>query len=131
LKDELTDQLRKLGLRVRPRTPEKSQQQKPGHVAFDDRGNATYEWNDGTLAQDGDAGERAREKALEYHGLSLVEDEPAKDAPIQSNPKGLRLGYNPYESGVLPQKAWKKKPNLHELSQWVEAKRKAQKKTDD
>jgi hypothetical protein len=131
LSDELKDQLRKLGLRVRPRTVEKTQQQKPGHIAFDDRGNAVYEWNSDTLAQDGEQGERARNKALQHHGLSLVDDEPAKDAPIQQNPKGLRVGYNPYESGLLAKKERKKKTDLRELSKWVDLKRKLQNKSEE
>jgi hypothetical protein len=131
LNDDLKDQLRKLGLRVRPRTVEKSATQKPGHIAFDDRGNAVYEWNNEALAQDGEESERARNKALQYHGLTLVEDDPAPNAPIQVNQKGLRLGYNPYESGLLPKKPRAKKRDLRELSKWVDMKRRLQKKTDE
>jgi hypothetical protein len=131
LSDELKDQLRKLGLRVRPRISEKSEQPKPGKVAFDDRGNAVYEWNDETLAEDGEQAERARNEALQYHGLSLVDDEPPKNVPIQQNPKGLRVGYNPYESGLLAKKERKKKKDLRELSKWVDLKRKLQDKAED
>lgn len=129
MKDELRDQLRKLGLRVRPRTVEKGQQEKPGSVAFDARGNAVYEWKDDVLTEDSERGERARNKALQYHGLSLADDEPAKDAPIRQNPKGLRVGYNPYESGLLAKKDRKKKTDLRELSKWVEMKRRMQDKS--
>jgi hypothetical protein len=132
LSDELKDQLRKLGLRVRPRTTEKTEQQtKPGKVAFDERGNAVYEWSTDRLAEDSDTGEKLRNKALDYKGLSLVDDEPPKSAPIQQNPKGLRIGYNPYESGMLAKKERKKKKDLRELSKWVDLKRKLQKKSDD
>lgn len=124
MSDELRDQLRKLGLRVRPRTSEKQEQPKPGTVAFDARGNAVYEWNNASLAEDSEQGERARNQALQYHGLALVDDDPPKDAPIQQNPKGLRVGYNPYESGLLAKKERKKKTDLRELSKWVEMKRK-------
>ena len=130
MSDELRDQLRKLGLRVRPRTLEKAQQDKPGAVAFDARGNAVYEWKDSSLSEDGERGERARDKALQYHGLSLAEDEPAPGAPIQQNPKGLRVGYNPYESGLLDKKQRKKKTDLRELSKWVEMKRQLEKKSE-
>ncbi len=131
LSDELKDQLRKLGLRVRPRTVEKSSQPKPGAVAFDARGNAVYEWSNDQLAEDSESGERARNKALQHHGLSLVEDEPPKNAPIQQNPKGLRVGYNPYESGMLEKKERKPKKDLRELSKWVDLKRKLEKKSDE
>jgi hypothetical protein len=131
--DELKDQLRKLGLRVRPRTTEKSQAQaKPGKVGFDERGNAVFEWSTDTLAEDGETGDRARNKALDYHGLAIADDEPPKNAPIQQNPKGLRVGYNPYESGMLSKKKeHKKKKDLHELSKWLDMKRKLEKKSED
>ena len=132
MSDELKDQLRKLGLRVRPRTVDKTeQQQKPGKVAFDERGNAVYEWSTDTLAEDSDSGAKMCNKALDYQGLTLVDDEPPKNAPIQQNPKGLRVGYNPYESGMLAKKEHKKKKDLRELSKWVEQKRKLQKKSDE
>jgi hypothetical protein len=108
-KSTLSDQLKKLGLRVRPRTVSPaSEQHKPGYVAFDDRGNA----------------ERARPRALGHPGLSLMEDEPAPNAPIRNNPKGLRAGYNPYESGLLAKKEVRKKRDLRELSKWIETKKK-------
>jgi hypothetical protein len=131
LDDDLKQQLRKLGLRVRPRTVEKAAtHNKPGHITFDERGNAVYEWND-ALAQDSEEGERARNKALQYHGLTLVEDDPSPNAPIQVNEKGVRLGYNPYESGLLPKKPRAKKRDLRELSKWVDMKRRLQKKIDE
>jgi hypothetical protein len=132
LSDELKDQLRKLGLRVRPRTSEKTQQQdKAGKVGFDARGNAVFQWSTDTLAEDGDVGEQLRTKALDYHGLALVDDEPPKNAPIQQNPKGLRVGYNPYESGMLAKKEVKKKKDLRELSKWVDMKRKLKDKSEE
>lgn len=130
MKDELKDQLRKLGLRVRPRTLDKTErQQETGTVNHDVRGNAVFEWGSDVLAEDSEAGQRARNKALTYHGLSLVDDEPAKNAAIQQNPKGTRVGYNPYESGMLSKEP-RKRTNLRELSKWVEQKRKLEKKED-
>jgi hypothetical protein len=124
VKDELRDQLRKLGLRVRPRTIEKPQAEKPGTVGFDARGNAVYEWSDESLTEDSERAERARSKALQYHGLAIAEDDPPPNAPIQHNAKGLRVGYNPYESGLLVKKERNRKKDLRELSKWVEMKRK-------
>lgn len=117
---ELNDNLKKMGYRLRPRVVESKQ---PGRIAFDDRGNALYEWNDGRLSEDSEAGERARRKALDHPTLSFVEEEQAKNAPIQNNAKGLRLGYNPYESGLLPNKQAPKKRDLRELSKWIEMKK--------
>jgi hypothetical protein len=122
----LKDELKKLGLRIRPRIVEPSVKTpaRPGQIGFDDRGNAVYEWQDERLKQEGEAGERARDKALTHHGLAIVEDEAPVNAPIRSNPKGVRVGYNPYESGLLNRKAGKKR-DLRELSKWMEAKRNA------
>jgi hypothetical protein len=119
------DELKKLGLRIRPRVvqshaPKPSQ---PGQIAFDERGNAVYEWKEDYLAEDSAAGERARDKALAHPGLAIVEDETPANAPIRSNPKGLRNGYNPYESGVLAKKGPRKKVDLRQLSKWMEAKK--------
>ncbi|HKU14418.1 MAG TPA: hypothetical protein VJQ52_08475 [Steroidobacteraceae bacterium] len=123
----MNDELKKLGLRIRPRVVAPRQQAPgaPGQIAFDARGNAVYEWRDGRLTEDGAAGERARENALANPGLAIVDDDAPANAPIRSNPKGLRVGYNPYESGLLARKAVRKKPDLRELSRWMEAKRNA------
>ena len=122
----MKDQLKKLGLRIRPRVvePQVRKPVQPGHIGFDDRGNAVYEW-DGTLTEEGEAGDRARNKALANPGLAIVDEEAPANAPIRSNPKGLRVGYNPYESGLLARKGQKKKRDLRELSKWMEAKRNA------
>jgi hypothetical protein len=123
----LKDELKKLGLRIRPRVVEpraQTQANQPGQIGFDDRGNAVFEW-DGSLTEEGEAGDRARDKALANPGLAIVEDEGPANAPIRSNPKGLRTGYNPYESGLLARQGQKKKRDLRELSKWMEAKRNA------
>lgn len=120
----MKDDLKKFGLRVRPRKVGAAANDKPGKIAFDDRGNAKFQWDNERLSGDGDTGERLRDAALFHPGLSMVEDEPAANAPIRSNPKGLRQGYNPYESGLLAKQEWKPKRNLRELSNWIETQRK-------
>ncbi len=126
----VSDDLKKMGFRLRPRTVEPQQ---PGRIAFDDRGNAIYAWNEDQLSLEGEEGERARRQALEHPGLSMVEDEPVADAPIRNNTKGLKLGYNPYESGLLPQKQQltKKKTDLRELSKWIEMKKRVEGNRND
>jgi hypothetical protein len=117
----VSDDLKKMGYRQRPRTVEPQQ---PGRIKFDDRGNAIYAWNEDQLSLDGEEGERARRKALDHPDLAMVEDEPVVNAPIQHNTHGLTLGYNPYESGLLAQKEQpKKKTDLRELSKWLEMKK--------
>jgi hypothetical protein len=123
----LKDELRKLGLRIRPRVvePRAPKPDQPGQIAFDERGNAVYEWRDEQLTADGEVGERARNKALAHPGLAIVDDDTPANAPIRSNPKGARLGYNPYESGLLGRKGPRKKVDLRELSKWMESKKNA------
>lgn len=128
----MNDELKKLGLRVRPRVVASQPARKPGHIAFDDRGNAVYEWDNDRLTEDGEDGERLRRRALDHPGLSLTDEEPPVNAPIRSNPKGLRQGYDPYESGLLAGKERKKKRDLHELSKWIATRRKLdQQRSDD
>lgn len=121
---ELKEEMKKLGLRVRPRTVAAEKGDKPGRIAFDDRGNAQFEWANEQLSEDSDTGERLRTRAMAHPGLAIADDEPPANTPIRSNPKGLRLGYNPYESGLLAKKERKPKRNLHELSRWIDMKRK-------
>lgn len=97
---------------------------KPGQIRFDDRGNAVFEWNDTSLVAEGDGGNRRRLRALAHPGLSLMDDAPAPEAAVVRNDRGLKLGYNPYQSGVLPDKPTKKKRDMRELSKWIELKNK-------
>lgn len=102
-----------------------------GKINFDDRGNAVYEWNDPRLRQDDKQAARLRAKALSHNGLSLVDDDPSADEVVVHNDKGLRHGYNPYQSGLLGgSKPTGKRRSMQELSQWIEMKRRleAQKK---
>lgn len=125
---ELNEELKKLGLRVRPRTVQAAKGDTPGKVAFDDRGNAHFQWSEDSLAEDGAEGDRRRDRAMAHPGLAIADDEPPPNMPIRSNPKGLRLGYNPYESGLLANKERKPKRNLQELSRWIDMKRKLNRK---
>lgn len=127
----MNDELKKLGLRVRPRVVESEPAKKPGHITFDDRGNAVYEWENPHLTEDGENGERRRQRALDHPGLSLTEEEAPANAPIRSNPKGLRLGYNPYESGLLASKERKRKRDLHELSKWIATRRRLDQQSEE
>jgi len=129
----LKDELKKLGLRLRPRKVNVSNDTaaKAGKIGFDERGNAQFEWHDDRLNEDSDTGERLRNKALAHHGLSLMDDEPPANAPIRQNPKGLRHGYNPYESGMLANKERKPKRDLRELSKWIEQKKKLSNEPQD
>ncbi|HEY4369750.1 MAG TPA: hypothetical protein VGN07_21125 [Steroidobacteraceae bacterium] len=128
---ELNDELKKFGLRLRPRRVGVPAGEKPGKVAFDERGNAIYQWHDDRLAEDSETGERLRRQALGHPTLSLAEEETPADVPIRANPKGLRVGYNPYESGLLTKKQVQRRRDLRELSKWIDAKRKVNERKEN
>jgi len=108
-------------------------EREPGRLGVDDRGNKTWEWaNDQELLADDILGATSRLRALVDPSLQIREDEDDPLNPAQSNPKGLKTGYNPYNSGALEKQNWKRTKNLRELSKWIELRRKtAEKKGDE
>ena len=106
----------------------------PGRLGMDDRGNVTWEWNEEEpdLVADDTLGAAERVRALIDPRLRVKDDDDDPLSPIQSNPKGLKTGYNPYNSGALGKQRWKKKKSLKELSKWIELRKKvADKKEPD
>ncbi len=98
-----------------------------GQLTEDDRGNMTWQWaNDAVLQADDTAGAIERLRALVDPSLDIVDDEAPNSA--KSNPRGLKVGYDPYDSGTLGKTGRKKKKDLHELSKWIETKRKVEDK---
>jgi hypothetical protein len=97
-----------------------------GRLGVDDRGNVTWEWNqeEADLVSDDTLGAAERVRALVDPRLQVKDDDDDPLNPIQSNPKGLKSGYNPYNSGALGKQSWKKKKNLKELSKWIELRKK-------
>jgi len=64
-------------------------------------------------------------RLLDDDRLSFSEEDSRGTARrIQPNPGGLKKGYDPYDSGMLLKKQWKKKKDLRSLSQWIEQKKK-------
>ena len=112
-----------------PATPEPAAtptRNEAGRVAEDDRGNMTWQWaNDDVLQSDDTAGAIERLRALVDPQLDVVEDNGPADT-VRDNPQGLRVGYNPYDSGSLGKTARMKKLDLRELSKWIETKRKTE-----
>lgn len=105
----------------------------PGKLGVDDRGNVTWEWkeDEGLLADD-TLGAAERVRALVDPRLKVEDDDDGPpDSPIRSNPKGLKVGYDPYSSGVLGKQSWKKTKNLRELSKWIELRKKTQAGKDE
>jgi hypothetical protein len=104
-----------------------------GRVGEDDRGNMTWQWaeDDHDLLADDDVGKMQRVRALSEPGLEVADDPASPNAPVKANPDALKSGYNPYNSGTLGKQEWKKKKNLKQLSEWIELKKKMDKKPRD
>ena len=103
-----------------------------GHLGADDRGNVTWEWQDeGDLLADDTLGGAERIRALVDPSLQVKDEDDDPLNPMRSNPKGLKSGYNPYNSGALGKQSWKKKKNLKELSKWIELRKKMEQKKDE
>jgi hypothetical protein len=108
-----------------PGKPDAKMEDEPGRLERDDRGNVTWQWSDdGELQADDTFGAAQRIKALVDPSLDIKEEEPDPLRAIQANNKGLKQGYNPYNSGALGKQSWKKKKDLRKLSEWIELKKK-------
>jgi hypothetical protein len=95
----------------------------PGQLGHDDRGNITWQWKqDERLLAEDTLGAAARVRALLDPNLDLEDEAPRPHDP--RNIKGLTHGYDPYHSGVLVKKEWKKKRDMRALSEWVAVKKK-------
>lgn len=63
-------------------------------------------------------------RLLDDDSLTFAEDDSRGTARrIQPNPGGLKKGYDPYDSGLLTKKQWKKTKDLRALSRWIESKK--------
>jgi hypothetical protein len=106
-----------------------SQPAEAGQLQEDDRGNITWQWADEALLQDDTFGAVQRMRALVDPSLDIVEEGPGP-GDIH-NPQGLTRGYDPYDSGALGKKGYRRKKDLRELSKWIEQRRKAAGTADD
>ena len=86
-----------------------------GRIEFDELGNAVW------VPLGAPGSEEVMARLLNENGLSLdSEDRWGTTARIRTNPNGLSRGYDPYDSGMLMKKSWKKKKDLRALSAWIE-----------
>lgn len=91
-----------------------------GKIKFDDRGNAIYEWQAEEFTGDGFDAEQLRAAALAHPGLAIIDDAPAPHGMVRRNSRGLRIGYDPYDSGQLDKPGRRKTRDLRRLSRWIE-----------
>ncbi len=95
-----------------------AQEQRLGHgkIEFDELGNAVWVPYAGT-------GDDVLRRLLNDPNLAFSEEYGrGTDRRVQSNPQGLKQGYDPYDSGLLMKKRWKKKKDLRRLSNWIKTK---------
>lgn len=108
----------KFGFAERRTSPRR---ERPGALSFDDRGNAQYAWRDERMMEEGEHADSRRLRALSVPNLVLVEDEPpAEGRKVSLNKRGVKQGYNPYDSGMLKKDQHKKPRDLRALSKWIE-----------
>ena len=102
-----------------------------GHLGMDDRGNVTWQWNEQVdRLPDDTFGSTQRIRALVDPGLEVADDDSDPLQPRRDNAKGLKTGYNPYNSGTLGTRPRGKKKDLKQLSQWIELRKKVTKGKD-
>lgn len=102
-----------------------------GKSGRNDRGKALYGNDDRNIRPGADEADPDLLSSFNHPGLATVDDDGPANAPVRSNEKGLTKGYNPYNSGALYKKAFKKKRDMRELSKWIELKKRMEKKKDD
>lgn len=103
-----------------PSTTTRVTKNNTGRVKFDERGNAIWEWAV-TTGKFGTNVSTERLQKLDSQ-LSLAEEAPpTQNELVKENPKGVVLGYSPYDSGHLVKEAApaKKKTDLRRLSEWM------------
>jgi hypothetical protein len=120
-----------MAAKPRGKAPAPNAGSEPGHLGVDDRGNVTWEWskNEDLLA-DTSLGALERVRALVPSSLQIKDEDDDPRNPMRGNAKGLKRGYNPYNSGVLGKRRWQKKKDLKELSRWIDLRKKVVRKKD-
>jgi hypothetical protein len=89
-----------------------------GKVEFDELGNAI--WVPSTAAVSGNAMLRL----LNDPSLAITDDfAQGTNRPVKQNPQGVKRGYDPYDSGLLAKKQFKKKKDLRKLSTWIQSRK--------
>lgn len=90
-----------------------------GRTEFDENGDTVR------LSNQGLGRREALARLLNDERLQLAQEAvPAGSAQrIQENAGGLKKGYDPYDSGRLVKKEWKKKRDMRALSKWIQQKK--------
>ena len=113
------DKSRKIGDSVKEMA-HYAEEQRLGHgrIEFDELGNAIW------VPADASASDDVMRRLLDDPTLALSNDyDVGTQKRIQQNQLGLKKGYDPYDSGQLVKKEWKKKKDLRKLSDWIKSRR--------
>ncbi|MGB5132591.1 MAG: hypothetical protein WBO00_08250 [Steroidobacteraceae bacterium] len=96
-----------------------AEEQRLGHgkIEFDELGNAV--WVPSSTAMSGDVMMRL----LDEPTLAIAEDSAQGTQRVKKNPAGLKKGYDPYDSGLLAKKQFRKKKDLRKLSDWIRSRK--------
>jgi len=113
------DQSKKLSGNVRELS-QYAEQQRLGHgkIEFDELGNAV--WVPNTTV----SGAEVMLRLLDDPTLAITQDYThSTNQPVKQNPQGLKKGYDPYDSGLLAKKQFKKAKDLRKLSAWIQSRK--------
>lgn len=97
-----------------------AEEQRLGHgkIEFDELGNAIW------VPYAGASGEDVMRRLLDDPNLAFSNEySQGTIRRVQQNPQGLKKGYDPYDSGLLTKKEWKKKKDLKRLSKWIKGRK--------
>ena len=97
-----------------------AEEQRLGHgrIEFDELGNAIW------VPASNKTGDEVMRRLLDDPTLAFSNDySTSTHKRIQQNPLGIRKGYDPYDSGQLVKKEWKKKKDLRKLSEWLKSRK--------
>jgi hypothetical protein len=97
-----------------------AEEQRLGHgrIEFDELGNAIW------VPVSGHSSDEVMRRLLDDPALAFSTDHwPGTEKRIQQNQLGLKKGYDPYDSGALVKKEWKKKKDLRKLSDWIRSRK--------
>ena len=89
-----------------------------GKIEFDELGNAIWVPYAGATSED------VMKRLLDDPNLAFSNEySQGTVKQVQQNPQGLKKGYDPYDSGLLVKKQWKKKKDLKKLSGWIKSRK--------